>query len=109
MEPRSKATTKALMPGTSLGLVTPPPMPNPDQSCTGESLVGWRMSDEQSARNRCRASYEIGGGGVAMRQRLRCADASYNFDLQGTGASKALGLLISEGSRTLERNHQQDR
>jgi hypothetical protein len=40
------------------------------------------LTGEFGARNRCRASYDIGCGGVAMRQRLRCVMASYNFDLQ---------------------------
>jgi hypothetical protein len=46
------------------------------------------LSDERGARNRCRASYVIGGGGVAMGKRLRCAEISIY---------EALGLLISGG------------
>jgi hypothetical protein len=57
------------------------------------------LSDEQGARNRCRASYEIAGGVVAMRQRLRCTDASFNFNLQSIGVSH-LGVGHGHWSET---------
>jgi hypothetical protein len=39
-------------------------------------------SDGQEEQLRCRASYDVaGGGGEQLRLNLRCASASYNFDL----------------------------
>jgi hypothetical protein len=32
---------------------------------------------------RCRAAYNVGGSGELLRLNLRCASASYNFDLAG--------------------------
>lgn len=34
-------------------------------------------------RIRCRAHYDVGGGGTNVQFRLRCASDSYKFDLQG--------------------------
>jgi hypothetical protein len=38
-------------------------------------------SDGQEEQLRCRASYDVAGGGEQLRLNLRCASASYNFDL----------------------------
>ncbi|HLX14984.1 MAG TPA: hypothetical protein VKS24_07245 [Bradyrhizobium sp.] len=38
-------------------------------------------SDGQHERLRCRAAYDVGGTGAELRLNLRCASASYNFDL----------------------------
>jgi hypothetical protein len=38
-------------------------------------------SDGQQEQLRCRASYDVAGGGEQLRLNLRCASASYNFDL----------------------------
>jgi hypothetical protein len=38
-------------------------------------------TDGGQERLRCRASYDVDGGGAALRLNLRCASASYNFDL----------------------------
>jgi hypothetical protein len=35
-------------------------------------------------RLRCRAAYEVGGGGRTLQLRIRCASDSYNFDLAGS-------------------------
>jgi hypothetical protein len=39
------------------------------------------MANGESERIRCRANYNPGGGGDELRLSLRCASASYNFDL----------------------------
>jgi hypothetical protein len=39
------------------------------------------MADGQQERLRCRASYDVAGGGEELRLNLRCASPSYNFDL----------------------------
>src|SRR5206468_4930407 len=42
------------------------------------------LSDGQVERIRCQASDEVAEAGNAMRQHLRCASASYHFDVQNT-------------------------
>ena len=39
------------------------------------------MSDGSAERLRCRASYDVGGTGTDLKLQLKCASASYNFDL----------------------------
>jgi hypothetical protein len=38
-------------------------------------------TDGQQEQLRCRASYDVAGAGEQLRLNLRCASASYNFDL----------------------------
>ena len=38
-------------------------------------------SDGQQEQLRCRAAYDVAGSGEQLRLNLRCASASYNFDL----------------------------
>lgn len=45
------------------------------------------LSDGNSERIRCRASYKVAGGGQAMQQTLRCASDSYKFDLSSNVTS----------------------
>lgn len=40
------------------------------------------LSDGEVERIRCRAEADVGDAGASMRQHLRCASASYNFDVQ---------------------------
>jgi hypothetical protein len=40
-------------------------------------------TDGQQEQLRCRASYDVAGAGDQLRLNLRCASASYNFDLAG--------------------------
>lgn len=39
------------------------------------------MANGGQERLRCRAAYDVDGGGSAMRLNLKCASDSYNFDL----------------------------
>ena len=48
-------------------------------SWAGGGTIGLSNGDRE--RIRCRASYAVGGGGTSLRQSLRCASDSYNFDL----------------------------
>jgi hypothetical protein len=41
------------------------------------------MADGRAERLRCRAAYDVGGGGANLRLNLRCASDSYNFNLAG--------------------------
>ena len=60
-----------------------------------------QLADGSNERIRCRATYNVGGGGAALQQTLRCASDSYKFDLssdvQATG-SQVFGKW-SEASR----------
>jgi hypothetical protein len=53
----------------------------------GTILVG----DNGSERIRCRANYQVDGGGNNLHQTIRCASDSYRFDLSDS--------LIAEGGR----------
>lgn len=44
------------------------------------------LADGQVERIRCRATADVGDGGDSMRQHLRCASPSYNFDVQNRAA-----------------------
>ena len=47
-------------------------------------MVRWRGAEHQRREQeqlRCRASYDVAGAGEQLRLNLRCASASYNFDL----------------------------
>jgi hypothetical protein len=55
------------------------------------------MADGQQERLRCRASYDVGGGGEELRLNLRCASPSYNFDLASQVQYRG-GEISGEGS-----------
>jgi hypothetical protein len=48
------------------------------------SGAGTMTTSAGQERLRCRAAYQVGGGGDHLRLNLRCASQSYNFDLSGT-------------------------
>jgi hypothetical protein len=77
------------MPAASLCLLTSAADASPGDWSRGERTI---LSGEFGAHSRCRASYDIGWRGVAMRQRLRCVKASYNFDLQAITAHLGGGM-----------------
>jgi len=53
-------------------------------------------------RLRCRAHYNVGGGGSELRLNLRCASESYNFDLGSEVAAR--GSAISGSWTETSRN-----
>lgn len=55
------------------------PFQNLSGSWTGSGTVILPQGGRE--RIRCRAKYVVGSGGNALRQDLRCASASYKFDL----------------------------
>src|SRR5579863_4500120 len=59
-------------------------------------------SDGQHERLRCRAAYDVGGTGAELRLNLRCASASYNFDL--TSQVRYRGGAISGSWSEASRN-----
>ena len=58
-------------------------------------------SDGMQERLRCRASYDVAGGGSEVRLSLRCASQSYNFDLSGdaTYSGGAISGAWAESTR----------
>lgn len=57
------------------------PFPSLSGSWLGAGTIA--VSNGPSERIRCRATYTVGGDGLQLRQELRCASDSYNFDLSG--------------------------
>ena len=59
------------------------------------------LASGASERIRCRAAYDVGGGGRALQLSIRCASDSYNFDLAGSVVSQggAITGTWSESSR----------
>ena len=59
------------------------------------------MANGTQERLRCRANYNVGGGGNAVRLNIRCASGSTNFDLGGDVQARgnALSGSWSEASR----------
>jgi hypothetical protein len=60
------------------------------------------MANGMQERLRCRANYDVGGGGSEMRLSIRCASAGYNFDLGGEVESD--GRVISGSWSEATRN-----
>lgn len=62
-----------------------------------------QLSDGSSERIRCRATYNVGDGGVALQQTLRCASDSYKFDLSSNvrASGNAVSGSWSETSRNV--------
>ena len=58
-------------------------------------------SDGMQERLRCRATYDVDGSGSEVSLNLRCASASYNFDLSGNAAYRggAISGQWSESTR----------
>ncbi|HLJ01067.1 MAG TPA: hypothetical protein VKT76_15245 [Bradyrhizobium sp.] len=59
-------------------------------------------SDGTQERLRCRAGYDVGNGGAELHLNLRCASASYNFDL--TSEVQYRGGAISGSWHEASRN-----
>jgi len=59
------------------------------------------LANGASERIRCRAVYNVGGGGRALQLSIRCASDSYNFDLAGNVVSQggAITGTWSESTR----------
>ena len=68
-------------------------------SWTGGGVVA--LATGANERLRCRAAYEVGGGGRTLQLSIRCASDSYNFDLAGNVVSQggAITGTWSESTR----------
>ena len=60
------------------------------------------MANGQQERLRCRAAYDVGGRGEALRLNIRCASPSYNIDL--VSDVQARGSMISGSWSEASRN-----
>src|SRR5262249_7242832 len=60
------------------------------------------LAHGEQERRRCRASYDVGGTGDALNLNLKCASASYNFDL--TSQAEYRGGAISGSWTEASRN-----
>jgi len=82
----SHLTTTALL-LTALSLPAAAALARPAASPFAAMAGTWagggviNTSDGQQEQLRCRAAYDVSGSGEALRLNLRCASASYNFDL----------------------------
>lgn len=70
-------------------------------SWSGKGTV--TLSDGSKENIRCKASYRVGRGGMAMNQSLRCASDSYRFDLSSDVVSHGSEITgqWSEANRNL--------
>lgn len=61
------------------------------------------LSDGSKERIRCRATYQVGGGGNSLRQTLKCASDSYKFDLSSdvTSDGERISGHWSEATRNI--------
>src|SRR3954451_10008845 len=75
-------------------------------SWSGNGTVA--LSDGKTERIRCKASYNVNSTGLGLKQTLRCASDSYNFDLSTdvTSQGNRISGNWSEASRNLFGNLQ---
>ena len=62
-------------------------------SWSGNGTV--KLSDGTSERIRCKATYNVNGTGLGMKQTLRCASDSYKFDLSTDVTSQGNRIYLS--------------
>jgi len=91
---------------TSSHAQSPGPFAGFDGAWSGTGTVA--LSDGTTERIRCKASYKVGGDGLALRQSLLCASDSYKFDLSSDVTSEGgrVSGNWSEASRSLSGNLQ---
>lgn len=77
-----------------------------DGAWSGTGTVS--LSDGTTERIRCKADYKVGGGGLNLKQSLRCASDSYKFDLSSdvTSQGDRISGNWSETSRNVNGNLQ---
>jgi hypothetical protein len=104
MHPYSIAQTGLLLaaltlPGSAVHAAVTPFTPLAGAWSGGGTLS---TSDGTQERLRCRAAYDVGAAGNELRLNLRCASASYNFDL--TSEAQYRGGAISGSWSETSRN-----
>lgn len=77
-----------------------------DGAWTGNGTVS--LADGSTERIRCRANYQLSGGGSGLKLSLRCASDSYKFDLASdvTSQGNRIAGNWSEASRNIFGNLQ---
>jgi autotransporter translocation and assembly factor TamB len=72
-----------------------------DGAWSGTGTVS--LSDGTTERIRCKADYKVDGGGLSLKQSLRCASDSYKIDLSSdvTSQGNRISGNWSEASRNL--------
>ncbi|WP_213771293.1 hypothetical protein [Bradyrhizobium sp. dw_78] len=65
---------------------SPAPFAGFDGAWSGTGTVA--LSDGTTERIRCKADYKVNGGGLSLKQSLRCASDSYKFDLSSDVTSQ---------------------
>ena len=81
------------LPGSTAQAATASPFAAMAGSWSGGGVLS--TSDGNQERLRCRASYDVGGGGAELELNLRCASQSYNFDLASSVAYRG-GAISGE-------------
>ena len=91
----------ALMLSVSAGHAQSGPFTGFSGSWSGNGTVA--LSDGSIERIRCRASYNVNGTGMGLKQTLRCASDSYKFELSTdvTSQGDRISGNWSEASRNL--------
>jgi hypothetical protein len=76
---KAGAVFAALVLSTSAGQGQSSPFAGFDGAWSGSGTVS--LSDGSNEKLHCRAVYQLDGGGLVLKQTLRCASDSYKFDL----------------------------
>ena len=90
----------ALMLSVSVSHAQSGPFTGFNGSWSGNGTVA--LSDGQTERIRCKASYNVNSTGLGLKQTLRCASDSYKFDLSSDVTSE--GERISGNWNEASRN-----
>jgi hypothetical protein len=96
----------ALMLSVSAGHAQSGPFAGFNGAWSGNGTVA--LSDGTTERIRCKASYQVNGSGLGLKQTLRCASDSYKFDLSSDVTSQGDRIYgnWSEASRNIFGNLQ---
>jgi hypothetical protein len=96
----------ALMLSVSAGYAQSSPFAGLSGAWSGNGIAS--LSDGTTERIRCRADYKVVGGGMALKQTLRCASDSYKFDLSSDVTSQGDRIIgtWSEATRNINGNLQ---
>jgi hypothetical protein len=104
-QPRALPVALAVVSLLALQVYAAPAVAGPFTGMAGSwSGVGsLTMANGGQERLRCRADYNVAGGGSAMRLSLRCASPSYSFNLGGDVESNggAISGSWSEATRNV--------
>jgi hypothetical protein len=103
---RAAGVGAALMLSVTVGHAQSGPFAGFNGAWSGNGTVA--LSDGTTERIRCKADYKVDGSGMALKQNLRCASDSYQFDLSSdvTSQGDRISGNWSEASRNIFGNLQ---